>query len=329
MNVPGSFFKRPLKENLVIIKGDTLQCHSYDGDGFGIIKKWSKPESIDRTDDLQFTLSEKDFQLMSMFDEIDLSMKKDTIQCRSGKSKFNVQNITEAKAFKPNMEGMVGLDIPLDTIRKAALFVGKEDKCRGVIITPKGVYGTDSSVVYFNKCATVLSERIMIPTESMKLLDRNTSYKLATNKKALMYSGNGEAVYSPLYENAVNVDNLKFNKLLKVKLDKSALLEELSKAEAFNGLVELTISEDVLTISTPTTEGNSRSYESQISIKSEIKAMRQMFIINNLVKLLKIIDSNEISFGNGNCFIGGDQEYALALCYSSQDRMPPVAKEEK
>ena len=86
MKVEGFHFKRGMDNNIVSIVDDTIQIHSYDSIGTGIIRK--EKLGFIQNGEIKFILNKKDFNLLRNFNEMDISMNGETISIQSGKTNF-------------------------------------------------------------------------------------------------------------------------------------------------------------------------------------------------------------------------------------------------
>ena len=313
-----------MKENQITAAHGKLQCHSYDGAGFGILRSWTLDELSDEKDSIQFTLNNSEYQLLNMFDEIDMIKKGNTIVCKQNKSKFQLQDMAEANPYRPMIQDVAPLNASLEHIQTASTFVGTKDNCKGVIIGPEGIYGTDGGSLYYRKENTGIHSSIMLPVECFKMMDKNVSYSILSNQSHAVYSAPGEMIYTPIYTFCVDVGRLKKGNTYPVQMNIEQFKFELKRASCFGEGVDIIIENGQLLIKTANAINGTVSYETSLDCTTQIKEMCLHFDVKRMLKALHAIESDILSFGGTLMVVGNDDEFAMTICMSAPNHKKAV-----
>ncbi len=322
MKVEGYHFTRGANNNIINIVDDIIQIHSYDDIGAGVIRK----EKLDfiQSGELSFILNKKDFNILRNFNEMDISMKDETIIVQSGKTKLKFQNQTEAKEYQPDLTDPINLNLPIDILTAASEFVGDSDRSKGILVTPDCVAASDGKILYRFTLKTNLDHKISVPPEILKILDKETNYEVKLCNRMIVMLGAGEVVYSSLYEGFVDtIDRITMDGEGRLKLKKEELIKHLNLASNFSSAVSLDIKNKKMIIESVTTEGIVQSYFGEIEVTTNIKKFRGGALIKQLLKVLRQADDEpELKIGNKSYEISDGNLEALALGFTVQGSEP-------
>lgn len=287
MKVEGYHFKRAMNNNIITIIDDVIQIHSYDDIGSGIIRK-EKLEFL-QNGELHFILNKKDFNLLRSFNEIDITVDGETICAQAGKTKLKFQNQKEVKEYQPDLTDPTDLDLPIEILAAASEFVGDTDRMRGVLVTPGTVLASDSKSLYRFDIKTKLDHKISVPTEILKLLDKESGYEAKLCGKMIVMMGAGEIVYSTLIEGFVDtLDKLEFESKDYIEIKKEEFLHHMNLALNFSEIGDFEIIDDKrLMINSVLIDGQVSSYSAETEAKSTIKKTENCYSIKNMIKVAK------------------------------------------
>ena len=318
MKVEGYHFKRGMNNNIINIVDDVIQIHSYNDIGIGVIRK----EKLDfiQSGELNFILDKKDFNLLRNFDEMDISMKAETIIVQSGKTKLKFQNKTNVKEYQPDLTDPVNLNVPIDILTAASEFVGDDDRTRGILVTPDCVAATDGKVLYRFTLKTGIEHKISIPPEILKILDKESNYELKLCGKMVVMLGPGEAVYSTLLEGFVDgIERITGGGDGRLKLKKEDLIKHLNLASNFNTAVIFEVKGKKLSIESLQGEGIVSSYSADIDVSTNIKQLRMGGVIKHLLKVIRQAgDDVELNISDKTYELADGNLEALALAFLMQ-----------
>lgn len=316
MKVEGYHFKRGMNNNIITIVDDVIQIHSYDTIGTGIIRK----EKLDfiQTGELSFILNKKDFNILRNFNEMDISMKNDTILVQSGKTRLRFQNQTDVKEYQPDLTDPVNLNLPIDILTVASEFVGEADRSKGILVTPDCVAASDGKALYRFTLKTGIDHKISVPPEILRMLDKESNYEVKMCGKMIVMLGAGEAVYSTLFEGFVDgIDRITGGGDGWIKFKKEDLVKHLNLASNFNSVVIFEVRGKKMSIESVQEEGKVSSYSADIDIETNIKQLRTGGVIKYLLKVIKQAgDEVELNLSDKAYELAEGNLEALALGFS-------------
>lgn len=308
--VKGAHFIRAMEFNFITISQGSIRIHSFDKNGLGLLRN-EPNEFKEAAEDLKFFLNKADMNVLTKFEDIEITMNGNTIHCKSGPSSFRLQNTTDMKELAPDMKDLTNLNIDLDTYSLAASFAGKvEDD--GVLVAESGVTMFDSGEQFLFRLsrAVDLAKMINIPTGMLKIIDKAKPYMLMANDKVIVLRTAGEIAYGPLFlklnEQAVKFDpqpdgNMKifsaedFEKHLKI-------------ASNFSKLVTLTIKDGVLNIESGTGGIDERLYKASMGIVTNVSEYSKAFSISGLLRVLDAMEAagEIVLYFNNRLILGRD-----------------------
>ncbi|WP_195397609.1 hypothetical protein [Holdemania sp. 1001302B_160321_E10] len=318
MKVEGFHFKRGMDNNIVSIVDDTIQIHSYDNIGTGIIRK--EKLGFIQNGEIKFILNKKDFNLLRNFNEMDISMNGETISIQSGKVKLKIQNQTEAKEYMPDLSGKEQLNLPVDILIAASDFVGDTDRSKGILVTPNCVTASDGKVLYRFSINTGVDRKISIPTDLLKIINKEVNYSPYLCGNLIVMSCEEEKVYTTLIEGFVDgIERISGGGKGKVHLNKGELIRHLNLASNFGTAIVMDVSNGVLTIDSVQID-SSQSYTGEINVETNIKQFKKGAVIKNLMKIVKLVNDEEINLilGDRTYEIADEDLYSLTLGFTIQ-----------
>lgn len=322
MKVEGYHFTRGMNNNIINIVDDIIQIHSYDDIGAGAIRK----EKLDfiQSGELSFILNKKDFNILRNFNEMDISMKDETIIVQSGKTKLKFQNQTDVKEYQPDLTDPINLNLPIDILTAASEFVGDSDRSKGILVTPDCVAASDGKILYRFTLKTNLDHKISVPPEILKILDKETNYEVKLCNRMIVMLGAGEVVYSSLYEGFVDsIERITMDGEGRLKLKKEELIKHLNLASNFSSAVSVDIEGKKMIIESVVAEGIVQSYSGEIEVTTNIKKFRGGALVKQLLKVLRQAgDEPELKIGNKSYEISDGNLEALALGFTVQGAEP-------
>lgn len=304
MKIEGFHFKRGMNNNIISIIDDTIQIHSYDDIGTGIIRK--EKLGFIQSGEIKFILNKKDFNLLRNFNEMDISMQGETILIQAGKTKLKFQNQTGVKEYMPDLRGKNQLNLPIDILIGASDFVGDTDRSKGILVTPDCVAASDGKVLYRFSINTGVDHKISIPIDLLKIIDKEANYASYLCGNLIAMSYDEETVYTTLIEGFVDgIDKISGNGKGNMKLSKSELIRHLNLASNFSNAIMMDISNGLLTIESVQID-SSQSYMGEMNVDTNVKQFRKGAVIKNLMKVVKLVNNEEINL------ILGDRTYEVA-----------------
>ena len=321
MKVEGYHFKRGMNNNIINIVDDIIQIHSYDDIGTGVIRK----EKLDfiQNGELSFILNKKDFNLLKNFEEMDITMKNETITVQSGKTKLKFQNQTDVKEYQPDLTDPINLNLPIDILISASDFVGDTDRNKGILVTPDCVAASDGKALYRFKLKTNIDHKISVPPNILKIIDKETNYEVKLCKKMIVMLGAGEAVYSTLLEGFVDtIDGITANGDGHIEFKKDEIMRHLNLVSNFGDVAMFNIRNNKMTIESVQIEGIVQSYSAEIDIKSNVKDFCSGCSVKNLLRIIKLASDEKIklTISNRTYALMDDNLEAFAMGFTVKDQ---------
>lgn len=169
-------------------------------------------------DDMEFFISEKDYNFLGKLGEFDLNLENDKVKVIKGSMKLTINQLLKHTFMEFGNE-FTKLQVKMNDLFEAAAYVNPKDSrpvLRGVIIGKEGIFAGTGNVIYRKTCETGMPEgkTISIPTSCFNKMKGYTTEPniLVSNtfdKVAIVYPG--EIYTFNLYEgNASKFFTLKF-----------------------------------------------------------------------------------------------------------------------
>lgn len=91
------------------VKADNrvVTIHNTDHDGYGFVSMYA----IQSSDSVEFTISKKDYQTLSMFDQMDIAIKDNKISVKTKNGKITIANLTDIDMLIPNIDDVYDTQI--------------------------------------------------------------------------------------------------------------------------------------------------------------------------------------------------------------------------
>lgn len=331
--VKGSHFARAMEFNFIQISQGTIRIHSFDKNGLGLLRNETN-EFKEAADPLKFSLSKSDMAVLAKFEELEITMKNNTIGCTSGSSSFRLQNNTNIRELAPDMKEMKNLNISVSTYAEAAAFAGaiKDD---GVLVADSGVTMFDSSEQFLFRqiIDTGIEKMVNIPTGMLKIIDKDKPYMLMANEKAAALRTSGEIVYGPLFLK-LNEQAVKFDPqpegLVKI-FNAEEFIKHLKISSSFSKLITLTIRGNVLCMESGTGGTDERLYTAQMNVESNVTEYSKAFTVGGILRVIEAIGgtSGELSlYFNNRLILGrGEDRFASIAVTNFHDNIDMALQE--
>lgn len=291
MKVEGHHFKRGMNNNIVTIIDNTIQIHSYDDLGSGILRK--EALGFIQRGELHFAMNKKDFALLKNFNEMEISMKGETIIVQSGKTKLKFQNQTNVKEFSPALGQPISLNLPIEILQEAAGYVGETDRARGILVTPECIASCDGIALYRFEIVTGIDHKIFVPPAMLKLLDKDTGYEMKLCGDLIAAYSGDEIVYSNLYDfYDTGIEKIKMDGNGFIKVFSDQLIRHLNLASNFSDIIFFNVDDKKVTLETFSREGQVSSYSAEIQAYTNITRFKKGCQIKYLLRILRSAPEN-------------------------------------
>lgn len=298
VTLPCKIFKNAMNYNKFTIEGCSIDIHNSDSVkevGIGFIQHLKNDYAV--TDMVSFTLNKKDYNLLGALKESNIEIEKKgnvIIATQKGfKARFADMKDT---IVKPYLDDLVDTGITYKDIYNSRLFIGKPDEGRiqydGVTLYEDRIVASDSYCIYY-KTLNNNGPDINIPKDVFKYLHPSVDYKIKTNGKVAVFEYDGDSM---LYTNLISIlgSSFKFDDscIVEFTAQRAELLEKLKIIKEYSNQCNLTAENDVLILTTPTTE-NELSLSLPIKSKNLVKLN---FGINTrqLIKMASVSDTEEV-----------------------------------
>lgn len=334
MKLKGSYFEFAMPINEIEIKENVFQAHCHDGNGKGYMYLLG----IEKGEPCKFTLSEKDFKILSRFPEMDLKVKKDILEVKSGNVKLKLASMVEHLTYIPDFEGMEKLNVAYKDLYRAKSFTGNDAvkiQANGVTVHDDTIIASDRIMLFeIDNLSTGLKKPINIPKEVFKKVPLSDEIEIFANDKGARFTLPGG--YGFFYTNLL-VQQLpkgmknQFNSTLKgieFKASKKDIIGNLKQIQEidFEGNVDFCFDAENKKIMM---KGIRQEGDIQIELDCEIKKIEKdatlVYNINKLITVLNATDKEkiEVEAGEKSLFVIKRDAF-IALCPTQ--RTPGGAK---
>lgn len=327
MRLSSDFFdtKYAMEYNRVISIADAeaIIIHSTDKTGMGFICKYKATGLLE---DMDFTISKRDYATISKLGEFDLTIKNKKITVKSTKAKFVLTDMVDVHVEEPETGDMKALSITPEDIAESKDFIGY-DKTRvqmnGVTVFPEGIIATDGGSFYIKYKSSGMSDKINIPKESLQYLKEDA--EVATDGRVTVFSMGNRMFYTSLITTALYDPTKNEHKepLVTLKLNISELLAAIDMVKGYTTCVKLHMKDGILHVKSSPKPGEE---DHEIDIVVEVqeyhgKALCMRMDTDNLKKVIRGTESGIIGFTKTNVVTHDEKEdvYKIAMLYASKD----------
>lgn len=189
MKLRGEMFSYPMPYNEINIVKNVMQIHSHDGIGKGFCYAYRLKGD---NEDTKFVLCEKDFKIISRFEEMDVKVKDNVIHIKTDKVKMKLASLVDYPTYTPDFTAMWPLKVNYADIYRARNFTCNDDvriQGHGVTVHKDAIIATDGAKVFEISGIDTEApfEAINIPKETFKYVPAMDGIKIEANEKGAKF----------------------------------------------------------------------------------------------------------------------------------------------
>ena len=327
MRLSSDFFdtKYAMEYNRVmaIAADEAIVIHSTDQVGMGFICKY---RATGLSEDMDFTLSKRDYATIAKLGEFDLTIKSKKITVKSSKAKFVLTDMVDVHVEEPETGDMKELTVTPDDIVEGKEFIGYDKtkvQMNGVTVFPDGVIAADGAYFYIKYKKSGLIDKINIPKESLQYLEEDA--EVATDGRVAVFTKGNRIFYTSLIATALYDPTKDHHKepLVTLKLNISELLAAIDMVKGYTKAVMLQMKDGILHVKSSPKPGEE---DHEIDIVVEVqeyqgKALCMRMDADKLKKAIRGTENGIIGFTKTNVVTHDEKEdvYKIAMLYASKD----------
>ncbi|MDU3790389.1 MAG: hypothetical protein E7G55_08490 [Erysipelotrichaceae bacterium] len=327
MRLSSDFFnaKYAMEYNRVmtIADAEAIVIHSTDQAGMGFICKY---RATGLSEDMDFTISKRDYATIAKLGEFDLTIKNKKITVKSTKAKFVLTDMVDVHVKEPETGDMKVLSVTPEDIAESKDFIGY-DKTRvqmnGVTVFPEGIIATDGASFYIKYKSSGMNDKINIPKESLQYMEDEA--EAATDGKVAVFTNENRMFYTSLISTALYDPTKDDHKkpLVTLKLSIPELLVAIDMVKRYTKYVKLHMKDGIMHVKSSPNPGEE---DHEIDIVVEVqeyhgKALCMRMDADKLKKVIRGTESGIIGFTKTNVVTHDEKEdvYKIAMLYASKD----------
>lgn len=327
MRLSSDFFdtKYAMEYNRVmaIAAAEAIVIHSTDQAGMGFICKYS---ATGLSEDMDFTISKRDYVTIAKLGEFDLTIKNKKITVKSSKAKFVLTDMVDVHVDEPKTGDMKVMTVTPEDITEGKEFIGYDKtkvQMNGVTVFPDGIIAADGASFYIKYKESGLMDKINIPKESMQYLEDDAV--VATDGRIAVFTSGNHMFYTSLIATALYDPTKKEHKepLVTLKLNISELLAAIDMVKGYTKAVKLQMKDGILHVKSSPKPGEE---DHEIDIVVEVqeyhgKALCMRMDADKLKKAIRGTVNGTIGFTKTNVVTHDEKEnvYKIAMLYASKD----------
>ena len=308
---------------IAIAAAEIIIIHSTDKAGMGFICKY---RAAGLSEDVDFTISKRDYATIARLGEFDLTIKNKKITVKSTRAKFILTDMVDMHVEEPETGDMKVLSITPEDIAESKDFIGY-DKIRvqmnGVTVFSEGIIATDGGLFYIKYKASGMNDKINIPKESLQYLKEDA--EVATDGRVAVYTMENRMFYTSLITTALYDPTKPEHKkpLVTLKLNIQELLDAIDMVRGYTKHVKLQMKDGILHVKSLPNPGE-EDHEIDIVIEVQEYHGKALCMCADADKLKKVIRGTEngiIGFTKTNVVTHDEIEdvYKIAMLYVSKD----------
>lgn len=324
MKLTGKMMLNAMMYNNIKAKDGIVTIHNTDYNGYGFVSTYT----TECQDELEFTLSKKDYQTLSIFDEMDVKVNTDKITVKTKSGKITLANLVDISVYLPNTENTYETNIKPSDFLMAEKFAGDDAtrvQLNGCNCTSDGYFISDTHCFFVRgKDLFPMKDtktKICIPKESFKYIgDMDTCF---TDEKVAVFlnQAQGKMFYTSLINVSMFVPKLNYDETFVIKVDKSELLNTAKMLKNYNKALQMKYIDDNLHLII-----DNENNKFDIVIQSELIKGSHLQIyhnIDNLIKIVGLIDGAEtiLTFNKIMCFYKGNDFSAGSTHCVGQEKL--------
>ena len=320
MKLLGKMLHNAMLYNNVKADNRVVTIHNTDHDGYGFVSIYA----IQSSDSVEFTISKKDYQTLSMFDQMDIAIKDNKISVKTKNGKITIANLTDIDMLIPNIDDVYDTQIKPNDFLPGRKFVGNDKvkiQSNGCNCEPNGYFISDSHVFYIFVKDTYLKNKINIPKEAFDYIGDMTT--CSTDEKIVVFANpeRGQMFYTTLINVSMNIPKLEYSEIFKAAFDKAELHETFKLLKPYSKFVEFKYINGQMHLLTSEETNNF-----DIIVSCDVINGTKLQTYQSIDNLLKIIDLSDVSdvtlsFNKNMCFYQNDDVKAGSLHYRGTDKM--------
>ncbi|MFR9264491.1 MAG: hypothetical protein ACLVJ5_00410 [[Clostridium] innocuum] len=308
---------------IAIAAAEIIIIHSTDKAGMGFICKY---RAAGLSEDVDFTISKRDYATIARLGEFDLTIKNKKITVKSTRAKFILTDMVDMHVEEPETGDMKVLSITPEDIAESKDFIGY-DKIRvqmnGVTVFSEGIIATDGGLFYIKYKASGMNDKINIPKESLQYLKEDA--EVATDGRVAVFTMENRMFYTSLITTALYDPTKPEHKkpLVTLKLNIQELLDAIDMVRGYTKHVKLQMKDGILHVKSLPNPGE-EDHEIDIVIEVQEYHGKALCMCADADKLKKVIRGTEngiIGFTKTNVVTHDEIEdvYKIAMLYVSKD----------
>lgn len=317
MKLLGMMFQHPMSINHITV-AENLTIHNTENE-YGIISQYALKQV---EQEMQFTLSRKDYQTLSMFDEFDLTLKNHKIIVKTKNGRIVLADMVDVKIPDTTLgEDAIKLNVVARDFAPGHRFVGNDSsrvQLNGVNITPNGYLISNAKCLYMRSADTGAVSPICVPKEAFKYIG-DSAMCMTDGKRAAFVNPDGQIFYISLMVVADRMPNLDTKQVCAITANKKQLVETLKMVRGYSPEVELLFNGCLHLIS------KSESDEFDIKVESKMAKGTKLHVKLYIDDMMKIIDLEKedqilLSFNNKMLIYNKDETTAVCAYINQPDR---------
>ena len=308
---------------IAIAAAEIIIIHSTDKAGMGFICKY---RAAGLSEDMDFTISKRDYATIAKLGEFDLTIKNKKITVKSTKAKFILTDMVDVHVEEPETGDMKVLSVTPEDIAESKDFIGY-DKIRvqmnGVTVFSEGIIATDGGLFYIKYKASGMNDKINISKESLQYLKEDA--EVATDGRVAVFTMENRMFYTSLITNALYDPTKPEHKkpLVTLKLNIQELLDAIDMVRGYTKHVKLQMKDGILHVKSLPNPGEE---DHEIDIVVEVQEYHGMALCmcadaDKLKKVIRGTENGIIGFTKTNVVTHDEIEdvYKIAMLYVSKD----------
>lgn len=306
-----------------IADAEVIVIHSTDQAGMGFI---CKQRATGLSEDMDFTISKRDYVTIAKLGEFDLALKNKKITVKSRKAKFVLTDMVDVHVEEPETGDMQVLSIEPADITDGKEFIGYDKtkvQMNGVTVFSEGIIATDGASFYIKYKESGLKGKINIPKESLQYLEEDA--EAATDGRVAVFTSGNRMFYTSLIATALYDPTKEEHKqpLVTLKLNISEVLAAIDMVKGYTKAVKLQMKDGILHVKSSPKPGEE---DHEIDIVVEVqeyhgKALCMRMDADKLKKAIRGTVNGIIGFTKTNVVTHDEKEnvYKIAMLYASKD----------
>ncbi|MCC2844703.1 MULTISPECIES: hypothetical protein [Clostridium] len=308
---------------IAIAAAEIIIIHSTDKAGMGFICKY---RAAGLSEDVDFTISKRDYATIAKLGEFDLTIKNKKITVKSTRAKFILTDMVDVHVEEPETGDIKVLSVTPEDIAESKDFIGY-DKIRvqmnGVTVFSEGIIATDGGLFYIKYKASGMNDKINIPKESLQYLKEDA--EVATDGRVAVFTMENRMFYTSLITTALYDPTKPEHKkpLVTLKLNIQELLDAIDMVRGYTKHVKLQMKDGILHVKSLPNPGE-EDHEIDIVVEVQEYHGKALCMCADADKLKKVIRGTEngiIGFTKTNVVTHDVKEnvYKIAMLYVSKD----------